>query len=495
MEWKSPTVLNLNSVRRLLVSSIRSLRNPNPIFYRFVSTFSSGFNPSSPSRKTLTFFSNPHLWIKPNLHILPSSCLLRVLSKTLNFAINPNPDSGFLQSQIRSFFISTRRSINFDRDEFSKIADSIKRGETDFESKLNRMNLSQAQVKEILHTLNARGAPALRFYNWVMKTQSNFEPCSEIYNLIIDNHGRIGDFDAMLVLLRELSLKGHCLSEKAFEFLAVQSSNDVRHSIIKVLNVLNLSGGSCRGSGTQSLIKLLCNLGYFDLAIYVMELTMKKTSYYNVLIAAKCRNGDFRDARDVIEGMNRFGFDPNTKSYNYLLGCLFKNGRVAEACELLEAMEHSGYLPDAITYEMVALHSCRVGKMDEAIAFIERMVSEGLRPRISTHAGFIKGYFLLGRVNDAHKYVLDMSVRDKYSVNANYSLFVKMLLQSGKVVDAGMVLVEMMQKGLIPDFVVYKKVVSGLDKMGRRDLARELKQSYSNFTSCTDGGRCGRQFY
>ncbi|KAK1306240.1 hypothetical protein QJS10_CPA10g00436 [Acorus calamus] len=381
-----------------------------------------------------------------------------------------------------------RSSINFDRDEFSKIADSIKKGETDFESKLNRMNLSQAQVKEILHALNARGAPALRFYNWVMKTQSNFEPCSEIYNLIIDNHGRMGDFNAMLVLLRELSLKGHCLSEKAFEFLAVQSSNDVRHSIVKVLNVLNLSGGSCRGSGTQSLIKLLCNLGYFDLAIYAMELTMKKTSYYNVLIAAKCRNGDFRDACDVIEEMNRFGFDPNTKSYNYLLGCLFKNGRVAEACELLQAMEHSGYLPDAITYEMVALHSCRVGKMDEAIAFIERMVSEGLRPRISTHAGFIKGYFLLGRVNDAHKYVLDMSVRDKYSVNANYSLFVKMLLQSGKVVDAGMVLVEMMQKGLIPDFVVYKKVVRGLDKMGRRDLARELKQSYSNFMSCTDGG-------
>lgn len=80
----------------------------------------------------------------------------------------------------------------------------------------------------------------------------------------------------------------------------------------RVTEALNLAIGSCRSSGIYSLIKVLCGMNYFDDADFV---TARRTSYYNVFITAKCRNGDFQGAREVLDEMRRFGSDPNIAEY------------------------------------------------------------------------------------------------------------------------------------------------------------------------------------
>lgn len=57
---------------------------------------------------------------------------------------------------------------------------------------------------------------------------------------------------------------------------------------------------------------MLCVMNSFDGAMFVVEETARTTSYYNVLVAAKYRNGDFQDALDLYDERRRFGCDPNT---------------------------------------------------------------------------------------------------------------------------------------------------------------------------------------
>lgn len=459
---------------------------------------------SSPQRsKTLicmTFSKNPKSSIRiltgcPNF---PSNFMHLICFSVRSFSTNSSSSSSMPPSR-SSQFSTRKRRPNFDSDfpvvnsdRIEEILELIERGETDMELKLNKMHptLSVVLVGKIIGILNDRHVSALRFFDWIRNTQLQFIPNSEIYNLIIDNCGRIGDYESMFLLLSKLSAKRHCLTEKAFGFLTVCSSarDRILDSVESAVETLNRVRGSCRSSGIYALIKTLCAMNYFDGVVFVMEETARKTSYYNVLVAAKCRNGDFQEALDLFDEMRRFGCDPNTKSYNYLLGSLSKKGRIAEVCELIEVMEKLGYLPDSVTFEIVIVHACRIGSIDFAIEFLYHMMSEGLEPRITTHAVFIKGYFWSGRVDDAYKYVVDMIGKDKYSANMNYSLLASLFHRSGRVIEARDVLIEMTEKGLKPNFPVYMRVMKDLFKLGKGDLVAGLKANFSRFHSSTGNG-------
>ena len=93
-----------------------------------------------------------------------------------------------------------------------------------------------------------------------------------------------------------------------------------------------------------------------------------------------------------------------------------------------------------------------------------------LTPRITIHSS---GYVYTRRIEDACDYVRAMSTRDSHSTNRNYSLLAKLLHRSGRIVEAGSVLYELMEKGLRPDHSAYVTVSKGLHKMGRGDLSAE----------------------
>ncbi|KAJ8632795.1 hypothetical protein MRB53_026131 [Persea americana] len=256
------------------------------------------------------------------------------------------------------------------------------------------------QIEEVIELIKRGDIDMELKLNQVQKTQTYLLPDSEIYNLIVDNTGRMEDYESMFIVLSKLSMKRHCLTEKAFGFLTVCSAagGGIMDSVERVVETLNRVRGSCHSSGIYALIKTLCVMNSFDGVMFVMEETARKTSYYNVLVAAKCRNGDFQDALHLFDEMRRFGCDPNTKPYNYLLGSLCNKGRIIEVCELIDAMEKLCYLSDSVTFEIVIVHACRLGSMDFAIEFLYHKMSVGLAPRLTTHAAFIKGYFWSGQV-------------------------------------------------------------------------------------------------
>ena len=353
--------------------------------------------------------------------------------------------------------------------------------------------LSHGLVASTLRELTDRGLPAECFFSWA-SLRRGFSPSAHAHNLLVENAGKLADYRAMSRALALMSQQRLSLTDRAFAFLAPSGSSrssSVEDAARAVLRVLDDVGGACRASGVFSLVKALASTGEFDAAVSVIEETQRMARYYNVLVAAKCKAGDFVGAREVFDEMRTSGCDPDANTWNYLLGCLLKNGRTAEACGLVETMERSklGEVPNSLTYEILTYHACKAGKMDSAMRILDQMFLAILTPRITIHSAFIKGYFYSGRIEDAHRYVNDMSTRDRHSTNRNYSLLANLLRKSGRTIDAGRVLYELMEKGLRPDHSAYVKVAKDLHKMGRDDLASELKSMFERFSLQADIGQ------
>lgn len=372
------------------------------------------------------------------------------------------------------------------------IVSLVAAGGSSLEADLDRLDpaLSHLVVSTTLRALTDHGVPAARFFAW-LSLRRGFSPSAHAHNLLVGNAGRLADYQAMSRALAHMSARRLSLTKQAFAFLepsGPSQSSRVKDTVRAILRTLDDVGGPCRASGVFALVKALASIGESDAAVSVIEETARRASYYNVLMAARCKASDFQGAREVFDEMRRSGCDPNANSWNYLLGCLLKNGRVAEACELVEAMERSkpDDVPNSLSYEILAYHACKAGRMDSARRILDQMFLEKLTPRITIHTAFIKGYLRTERTEDALRYVGDMSTRDRHSVNRNYSLLAKLLCKSGRFVQAGRVLYELMEKGLRPDHSAYVRVAKDLHKMGRGDLAAELKSLFQRFSVQAD---------
>lgn len=376
----------------------------------------------------------------------------------------------------------------------SEILGVIRIDGSDMETKLNLMNLrlSVASVTEIFRVLNLEKVSALRFFGWVTNSQTQFIRNYDICSLIVDNCGWRGDFETMRCILQDFNLKRICLTAKAFGFVPIftVSKASIMDFVRELIEVFNDVGGVCRSSGIFGLIEMFSGTGCFEMAKFVMEITERKASYYNILIRELCRKCKFEEAQNLLDEMQLSDCWPNAKTYNYLLSSLCKNNRGDEACNLINEMQESDCAPDALTIEILIFYSYRLGKLDLAVKFLDQMVSRGLEPRLATHAAFIKGYFHPGLYEESYKYVVDSSVAFKWPSNAIYSLHANLYQKKGDLISAHKILIEMIEKGLAPNFSVYRRVLKHLHKSGREDLARDLRSRFSSlsFQSSTETG-------
>ncbi|OMO83587.1 hypothetical protein COLO4_22419 [Corchorus olitorius] len=347
------------------------------------------------------------------------------------------------------------------------------------------VSLSEASLNSIFGTLNSLKVSAVRFFYWVRQSHPLFYHSSNICSLVIDNCGRLDDFDSMLDLLNDFRLNGICLNQKAFGYLTAMISRKTKteNSVTKTVRVLNSIGGECGVSGIHALIEMFSALGYTEMAKYIVAKSEKRLSNYNTLIRECCHKGKFEEAREILDGMIKDGCNPNSHTLNYILSCLCKNDKVAEASQLLEEMQECHFQPDALTFELFIHYMCGLGNLDMAFEWLDKMISRGIEPRLTTHAAFIKGHFRLKQYKEAHRYVVVYSDKYKHLSNALYSLLANLHRKGGKPVIAHSILSEMIEKGLKPNHSVYIIVRKRLQQFGREDLARNLERSFTSLIS------------
>lgn len=383
----------------------------------------------------------------------------------------------------RSYFASSDRCTpDATAKQVSEIIDLLRGGENDLSSKLNGKNvtLSIPLCVKIFQAFSCERVSALRFFDWLVASHPEFCHDSHLCSLVIDNCGRLENYEVMVPILKEFNLKCVRLEQKAFGFLLDSSLHkaSLKESTKKVMSVLNDVGGSCQTSGIWSLIEMFCVSGSFDIAEFVIGTAGRKVKHYNVLIREFCRRRDCERAWKLLKGMKQNGCAPNITSYNMVISCLCTNGKFAEATQLLEAIEKDYGLPDASTCDIFINFLCKRGHFDLALEFLDRMTGRGIEPCIASNAAIIKAYFRSKKYEEAHKFVVDSVTKQRYSSNANYSLLAALHLKKGNVLQASKILHEMMDKGLKPNFRVCMSVSKHLEKSNTKAMQSELMSRY-----------------
>lgn len=366
-----------------------------------------------------------------------------------------------------------------------EVVDMVRNNGEDLESRLKMLHsrLNTYSITEIFELLNSQKISGLRFFEWMWSNDPKLHKNARVCSLIIGNLGRLEDYGTMYAWLRKFTSEKICLTYEAFGFLPVLAFTDasLKESTKRVLDLLNEVGGSCRSSGVCALIDMFCKLHLFEMAMHVIKFSGSKNSYYCLLIREKCRSGLTEDAHSIIREMRRAGCAPITTVYNYLLGSLWKNCRMNEASALLDEMKENDIPLDEITFEILINFACSLGNMDTVHQLLGQMVAQGLEPRLSTHACIIKSLFDAEKYEAAYKHAVDSSVIYKTSSNMIYSLMAKLYQQKGDIMSAQNTLVDMMEKGLKPDFSIYINIVKQLRRTGRAALAGDLESRHSKF--------------
>ncbi|XP_042035562.1 pentatricopeptide repeat-containing protein At1g09900-like isoform X2 [Salvia splendens] len=363
-----------------------------------------------------------------------------------------------------------------------EVVGMIRSNGEDLESRLNmiRHRLNAYSITEIFEFLNSGKVHGLRFFEWIWSNNPKLQKDSRVCSLLIDNLGRLGDSGTMQAWFRKFGCEKICLTYEAFGFLPMLASADasLKESTNIVLDLLNEVGGSFQCSGVCALIEMFCKFHLFEMAKHVISISGSKQSCSLLFIREMCRSGLIEEAHGIIRGMRQARCAHTTTVYNYLLGSLWKNSKIAEVLQLVDEMKENDIPFDAITFEILINSVCSLGNMDAVHRILDQMVAQGVQPRLSTHACIIKTMFAAERYEAAYKHVVYASAVDKTSSNIMYSLMAKLYLEKGHIMSAQNTLVDMMGKGLRPNFSIYMKVVKQLRRTGRGNLARDLESRH-----------------
>ncbi|KAL2335297.1 hypothetical protein Fmac_016510 [Flemingia macrophylla] len=452
-------------------------------FFHFSNTL-----PSSSS--TLPFFSPTHL---------SSSFLFSMGCSTMCSPKHPFAISSTFPSEIVYGHMPTRiyfcsYTYNYTPyvsrplatlEQVSQILALIREGVNDLGSKLNNMNvsLSYESVVDIFQILARERVSALQFTDWLRDSDPDLCCDPDVASLFVSNCGLLGNYEAMVPILREFSLKRVFLGMKAFGFLLDLGLDNASsmECVRRLMAVFNEVGGVCQSCGVMMLIEMLGLSGSFEMAEFVIRTAGGKVKHYNVLMRIMCKRGNCERVANLVEEMEKSGCHVNASTYNLLLSCLCKNGKIDEAWQVLEAMEKNYGLTDAHSFDILINFLCKRRRFDLVLRLLDKMTLKGIEPGILTHAVVIKSYFESGKLEEAREYVIDYDGKRSYSSNANYSLLANLHLKKGNILVACKVLYEMMDKGLKPNFSAYKKILKHLEKKNEKDLSLELSRKYLCF--------------
>ncbi|GJM96531.1 hypothetical protein PR202_ga13374 [Eleusine coracana subsp. coracana] len=212
---------------------------------------------------------------------------------------------------------------------------------------------------------------------------------------------------------------------------------------------------------------------------------------YNTLIAALCRNGRFRDARFLLDQMERPGARcaPDAYTYTVLISWYCRIGvgtgcrkaarrRIYEAGRLFRRMGEKGLQPDVVTYNCLINGLCKTYRVERAHELFDEMLKKGCEPNRVTYNSFVRYYSVVNEVGKAVEWMRQMVAREHgVASSSTYTPVIHSLCESGRVGEARKFLIEMAESGHLPREHTYKLLKDAIEDAGEESLPAELCQS------------------
>ncbi|CAL4918911.1 unnamed protein product [Urochloa decumbens] len=215
---------------------------------------------------------------------------------------------------------------------------------------------------------------------------------------------------------------------------------------------------------------------------------------YNTLIAALCQNGRFKDARFLLDQMERPGArcKPDSYTYTVLISWYCRIGvgtgcrkaarrRIYEAGRLFRRMGEKGLEPDVVTYNCLINGLCKTYRVERAHEVFDEMLKKGCVPNRVTYNSFIRYYSAVNQVDKAVGWMREMvAMGHGVASSSTYTPVIHSLCESRRVGEARQFLIDMAESGHLPREHTYKLVKDAIDDAGEKALPEELRQSIEN---------------
>lgn len=317
------------------------------------------------------------------------------------------------------------------------------------------------------------------FVNEVVLDRMNFKALraldsmlDQVYSLdsatmivVIDGLCKLNKLGRAKVILAELRRMGAVPEGLLYDVVV----NCVEGKLGDIENVWRDIGGGGTDSGNFNyvrFIRYLCGKGEMQEAVKVFRMVVEAgypldEQSYVAFIGGLCKAGEGDLAKEVVPLMKREGYFPDMVTYIGLFQCFCKVGNMYEADIILRKMIRRNYEADICVYTSFIGGLCRTGKLREAKKLFQKLIKKDAVVRVPS-------------VKSSKRAIFQLNVSGAIPEFVAYATYMRSLCNVGKFKEAGVLLKEMLQKGLRPDFCVLNSFIEGFCKSGKIDEARKF---------------------
>ncbi|XP_027116710.1 uncharacterized protein [Coffea arabica] len=372
-------------------------------------------------------------------------------------------------------------------DKISKILKSEFKSQDAVLEALNgcRVDVTEDLVKQILERFSFDWIPCLGFFRWA-KLQGGFKLSPELYNLMIDNLGKLRKFDLMFDLVEEMRQLEGCITlvtiSKVIRRLAKAGRfvdaidvfrNSDQYGVPKDIYALNIL--------VDALIKDRGVEHAEEVILEYKDIVSPNASTFNMLVHGWCRARKLGEARKTVGKMKRHGFNPDVVTYTCFIELYCRDKDFRKVDRKLKAMQELGLMPSVVTYTIIVTALGKAKEMNRALEYYEMMNQNGCVPDSSFYSTLIENLSKSGRLKDARELFEDMAKQGVDPDTLTYNTMIAASARHSEELDALMLLKQMEERQCKPDLQTYAPLLKMCCRLRRmKVLSFLLRHMFKN---------------
>lgn len=350
------------------------------------------------------------------------------------------------------------------------------------------VDLSKSLIEQILKRFSYEWIQAFGFFKW-SALRNGIAHSPDLYNLMVDNLGKMKKFDLVWELVEEMkSLGAYVTLDTISKIMRRLAKAGKYEDAVEAFRKMELFGVQRDLTSMNLLMDALVKERSVEhaegLFLEFMELIPPNLQTYNVLIHGWCKSGQIAKAKSTMNEMKAYGFSPDLITYTYFIEtyCVEKDFRNVDA--ILEQMRKDGLSPSIVTYTIILKALAKAKETNKVFEIYEKMRRNNCSPDAAFYGVFINALSAIGRLKDSIAVFEDMSkqgvVPDVYSYNIVITIAAKHLQEE----KALKLLQKMEQSHCKSDLNTYAPLLKMCCKLKRmKMLAFLLSHMYKNDVS------------
>ncbi|KAL3532714.1 hypothetical protein ACH5RR_006235 [Cinchona calisaya] len=204
----------------------------------------------------------------------------------------------------------------------------------------------------------------------------------------------------------------------------------------------------------------------FDLLVEMKEQNILPDGVtMNTTLCFFCKAGMLDVAMQLYDSRAEFGLSVNSMAYNYLINSLFGDVSVDEAYYVLRNAIEQGYFPGKKTFSIIADALCREMKLDKMMELVLVALEKNFTLSDSIYDKFISALCRSNKLEDGYLLHGQLNRLNKVAGKNTYCNLISGFYKAGRGDIAASLLLEMQEKGHMPNRKLFRAVICRLCQM------------------------------